>query len=74
MHFISLKKETSDNSKYSAFASFAPIFLIQTLSFVEGRRKNIFCPRAQGTLAMPLLSNGSKVSSTKDLLGYLGPL
>jgi len=59
MHFIPLKKEPSNYSKYSAFASFALLHLFfnsNSVNFVEGggRRKNISCPRAQGTLATPL--------------------
>jgi len=59
MHFITLKKETSNYSKCSAFSSrtFSPIFYSNSVSFVEGRRKNISCPRAQGTLAAPLETN-----------------
>jgi len=54
MRFIPLKKETSNYSKCSAFASFALFHLFfnsSSLSFVEGGRKNISCPRAQSTLA-----------------------
>jgi len=59
MHFITLKKENSNCSKYSAFASFALMHLFfnsNSVNFVEGGRKNISCPRAQGTLATPLVS------------------
>jgi len=57
MHFIPLKKEPSNYSKCSAFASSALLYLSfnsNSISFVEGGRKNISCPRAQGTLATPL--------------------
>jgi len=57
MHFIPLKKEPSNYSKYSAFASSAFLHLffnLDSLSFVERGRKNISFPRAQSTLAMPL--------------------
>jgi len=59
MHFIPLKKETSNYSKCSAFTSFAlfhPFFFnSNSVSFVEGGRKNISCSRAQGSLATPLV-------------------
>jgi len=61
MHFIPLKKETSNYSKCSAFASFALLHLffnLNSVSFVERGRKNISCPRAQGTLATPLCLSG----------------
>jgi len=57
MHFIPLKKEPSNYSKYSAFAFCALLYQFfnsNSGSFVEGGRKNISCPRAQGTLATPL--------------------
>jgi len=57
MHFIPLKKEPSNYSKYSVFASsaFLHLFLnLDSVSFVEGGRKNIPCLRTQGTLATPL--------------------
>jgi len=44
MRFISLKKETSNYSKCSAFASSALLHLYSnsnSVSFVEGRRKNV---------------------------------
>jgi len=52
--FYSLKKETSNYSKCSAFASsvlFHLFFNSNSVSFVEGWRNNISCPRAQGILA-----------------------
>jgi len=58
MHFIQLKKETNNYSKCSAFASSAHLHLFfksNSVTFVEGGRKNIFCPRAQGNQATPLL-------------------
>jgi len=58
MHFIPLKKESSNYSKYFAFASSALLnqfFNSNSVSFVEGWRKNISCPKAQGTLATPLV-------------------
>jgi len=57
MHFIPLIKEPSNFSKCSAFTSSALLHLFfnsNFVSFVEGGRKNISCPRAQGTLATPL--------------------
>jgi len=57
MHFIPLKKETRNCSKCSAFASSVLLHLyfnLNSVIFVEGGRKNISCPRAQGTLATPL--------------------
>jgi len=60
MHFILLKKETSNYSKFSAFASSTLLHLFFNLNsviFVEGGRKNISCPRAHGTLATPLFGN-----------------
>jgi len=56
MHFITLKKEPSNYSKCSAFVSSALLHLFfnsNFVSFVEGGRKNISCPRAHGTLATP---------------------
>jgi len=64
MHFIPLKKEPSNYSKYTAFASFALLhvfFNSNSVSFVKGGRKNISCPRAQGTLATPLLSSTENI-------------
>jgi len=58
MHFIPLKKETSNYSKCSAFAFsafFHLVFTSNSVSFVEGGRKNISCPRAQGTLVTLLV-------------------
>jgi len=58
MRFIPIKKETSNYSNCSAFASSALLHLLfnsNSVSFVEGERKNIFCPRAQGTLATLLV-------------------
>jgi len=57
MRFVSLKKETSNYYKYSAFAFSALLYQFfnsNSVSFVEGGRKSISCPRAQGTLATPL--------------------
>jgi len=57
MHYIPLKNEPSNYSKYSAFASSALLHLFfnsNSVSFAEEGRKNISCPRAQGTLATPL--------------------
>jgi len=57
MRFILLKKEPSNYSKYSAYASSALLhqfFNSNCEGFVEGGRKNICCPRALGTLATPL--------------------
>jgi len=56
--FFPLKKETSNFSNYSAFASSARLHLFfnsNSVSFVEEGRKNICCLRAQGTLSTPLL-------------------
>jgi len=56
MHFIPFKKEPSNYSKCSAFASFFAFlhlfFNSNSVSFVEDGRKNY--PREQGTLATPL--------------------
>jgi len=55
--FYSAKKEPNNYSKCSAFAYFALLhlyFCLNSVSFVEGGRKNIPCPRAQGTQATPL--------------------
>jgi len=57
MHFIQLKKDPSIYIKCSAFASSALLHLLfnsNSVSLVEEGRKNISCPRAQGTLATPL--------------------
>jgi len=59
MHFIPLKKETSIY-RCSAFASSVLLHLFfnsNSVSFVEGRRENISCPGAQGTLATPLFAH-----------------
>jgi len=52
------KKEASNCCKCSAFASSTLLHLFFTsnsVSLVEGERKNISCPKAQGTLATPLM-------------------
>jgi len=57
MYFIPLIKESSNYSKCSAFACSALLHLSfnsNSVSFVEGGRKNISCLRAQGTLVTPL--------------------
>jgi len=57
MNFIPLKKEPSNYNKCSAFASSALLHLsfnLNSVSFIEGGRKNISCLRVEGTLAMPL--------------------
>jgi len=62
MHFIPLKKEPSIYSKYFAFAYCALLYQFfnsNCVIFVEGGRKNISCPRAQGTQATPLYEEGS---------------
>jgi len=59
MHFIPLKKETSNYCKCSSFGSSALLHLFfnsNSVSFAEGGRKNISCSRAQGTLATPLVT------------------
>jgi len=57
MRFIPLKKEPSNYCKCSTFASalLHLFFNSSSVSLVEGERKNISCPRAQGILATPLL-------------------
>jgi len=55
MRFITYKKNSY--SKCSVFASSVLLYLFLTSNsvvFVDGGRKNISCPRAQGTLATPL--------------------
>jgi len=50
--FYSTEKETSNYYECSAFASSALLHIFlnsNSVSFVEGGRKNISCPRAQGT-------------------------
>jgi len=50
-------KKKRNYCKCSAFASCALLHLLfnsNSVSFAEGRRKNISCPTAQGTLAAPL--------------------
>jgi len=37
-------------------------FISNSIVFVDGRRKNIFCPRAQYTLATPLLKQSWKIT------------
>jgi len=58
MRFIPLKKEPSDYSKCSAVVSYALLplsFNSNSVSFFEGGRKHIICPRAQVTLVTPLV-------------------
>jgi len=55
---LSLEKEKNNYSKCSAFAFFALLHLFFTSNsvvFVDGERKNVSCPRAQGTLATPVI-------------------
>jgi len=56
---------------------FYTYYLIHTLRFVEGERKNISCPRAQGFLAMPLsmiLSlSTSIIETTEKILLFHSP-
>jgi len=59
MHFIPLKKEPSNYSKINVLPLLLPHFLhlyfySNSVSFVEGGRKSISYPRAQGILAPPL--------------------
>jgi len=57
MHFIPLKKEPSKYSKFSAFASSALFHLLfnpNSVSFVEGRRKNISCLKRRVSYATDL--------------------
>jgi len=60
MHFMTLKKNKITIVKCSTFASYALLHLFFTLNsvvYVDGGRKNIFCPRTeqQDILAKPLL-------------------
>jgi len=60
MQFIPLKKEKQQVTTGNVLPLLLPHFFTyffnsKSVSFVEGRRKNISCPRAQGTLAMQLL-------------------
>jgi len=53
------KKKQNNISKCSAFASSPLLYLFfhfNSAVFVDSGRKNISCPRAQGTLATPLWS------------------
>jgi len=45
----------SKKNNFCFFQTFAPIFHFKTVIFVDKWRKNISCPRAQDTLATPLL-------------------
>jgi len=66
-------KKSSNYSKCSAFASFALLHLFfnsNSISFVEGRRKNIFCPRAQGTLATLLVPIKTTYQSIGNSLNF----
>jgi len=79
MHFIPLKKETSNY----AFASFALLHLFfnsNPVSFVKGGCKNISCSRAQDILATPLPTiiniapeslNNSIFPQSSELLVYI---
>jgi len=59
MHFISLKKEPSNYSKYSAFASSALMHLLFnsiSVSFVEGEPQEYILPQGAGyPIATPLI-------------------
>jgi len=51
MHFIPLKKETSNYSKHSAIASSALLHLFlnsNSVSFIEGRAQKYFLPQSAG--------------------------
>jgi len=56
--YYPLKKQ-NNSSKFLLLSlpNFCTYFSLQTLVFVDGGRKNISCPRAQGTPATPLNSN-----------------
>jgi len=69
MHFIPLKKKPSNYNKCSAFASYALLHLSfnsNSVNFIEGGRKNISCPRAQGTLATPLTPTKTQLEFLKS--------
>jgi len=53
--------------------AFAPIFHFKLCNFCWWERKNLFCPRAQGTLATPLTSfkDLSALDIQISLLQYL---
>jgi len=58
MRFITLKTEQLQYMFcFYLFRNFAPIFHFKLFSFYDGERKNISCPRAQGTLATPLVGH-----------------
>jgi len=54
MHFIPLKKNQATTTNVLPLLLPHLFFNSNSVSFVEGGRKNISCPRAQGTLATPL--------------------
>jgi len=59
--FYPLQKKQNNYSKCSAFASsilFHLFFTSNSVVFVDGGYKNTSCPRAQETLATPLLEAG----------------
>jgi len=63
MRFIAYEKEKNICSKCSTVASFALLhlsFTSNSVVCVDGGRKNVSCPRAQGTLATPLTVHQQK--------------
>jgi len=62
MRFITVKKEQTNSSKCSGFASFALLhlfFISNSVVFGGDGRKNISCPRTHGTLATTLLGENT---------------
>jgi len=47
----------SKQNKFCIFQILQLFFTPNSVTFVDKRRKNISCPRAQGTLATPLIRN-----------------
>jgi len=65
MPFITLKKDRNNYSKCCVFSSSVLLHLFFTSNsviFVDRGRKIIPCPRAQGTLATPLLKPDSSLN------------
>jgi len=70
--FRSKKNQVTTANVLPLFLShFCTYFLIQTVSFDEGGRKNIYCPRAQGILAtlLPPIHCEFKLSTSNCIKG-----
>jgi len=66
VHFLRLLSSKENKISmifcFCFFRSFRTYFSFRTVVFVDGGRKNISCPRAQGTLATPLFKQSWKMT------------